>query len=472
MTNTIQKLREIFTLKIIIEFIAIALTMALSLYVICDNVIFSEDMTDPIPLGLLIGAVSLAVLLFSGLIVFEMVKNKYRPNIIFTSILGVLFVIQLITILTFKNGQTYSVVITDGSTYSFEYSMETLDYVKDIFSFLLVLLVCFLIIDFIPKVVPNYDSVIFTIVIAFSLLNLASVIYSLTTEFDKIVGLFHMESFSELPSLALHSFYPSKNTYGIFMICSLLGLIYVAIRHYRHIWLALMIVLQIPIFLSQCKIAMGISVGLLIGFGIIRFLQTYKDNKQRNWIVLASIIGGILLINVILLAIPKTAETIKGLIENIFQEKFGKSTMDARYKIWEYCLIEMSYFNRFSGAGYRIFNAILGKYNCADVAYYVTFDTDSAHSTYFELLGNGGISFLLIWIAIFSYGIYLITKVFKDDKWLSTFSILVVFTILVLSFLEGGVVIFPQTGEYLFLTMLLFIPLLTTKNKTTLRLFY
>lgn len=473
MNALLTKIKEYFSAKVIIELTGIILLLAISLYVISGNVIFSSSPTDPIPLGLFIGAICLGVVIFIGLITYNVIKSDYRPNIVLSIMLSVLFIIQLITILAFNNNIVYSMDLTIGTTYIFGYSLQAIDYVKSIFAFLMVLLICFIIIDFMPKVFKDYEPVIYLLIAIILLLNLVTIIYSFITEFDKIGSLFKMESFEELPDLALHSFYPSKNTFGIFLLCSMLGFCYIAIRKYHHVWLVLLVLLLIPIFLTQCKLAIGIALGLLIGFGIIRFLQTYKDNKQRNWIVLASIIGGVLLMGVILLSIPKTAEMIKGLVDNMFQEKWGHSTMDGREKIWSNSLLTMSYFNRFSGVGYKIFNGILLNFNNADEYYYfVTADTDSAHSTYLELLGNGGISFLLVWLLIYSYSIYLLVKQFKEDKWLVSFEILVLITITTLSVLEGGCIIFPQSAEYLFFTVFLFVPLLASKNKTTLRLFY
>ena len=454
-------LKKELSLTFVVETILVILFYLAALYLAGGNVLFGSEPNSPLPVPLLITAIVVEVISISAIFIYEIKTNKYRPNLIFISILSVLFIIQIITILTFQNGRTYSVTISNGDLYSFELSIGGLDYFRYIIGFLSLLLIALFTIDFIPKKYKESDLFVTAFCLLMIIIGLVSFIASLFLEADKISGLFHLEAFSDLPKYAFMSFYPSKNAYALVLICAELSLIYLCIKEFKIYLVIAMIFVQIPIILSQSKLCIAIGLLALIGYGIIKFLQTYKDNKKRNWIVLGSIIGALILISIILFVIPKTNEAIKGFIENIFYEKFGKSTMDGRVKIWEYSFVEMSYFNYFTGAGYKIFNLILAKFNCADVAYYVTFDTDSPHNAFIQILGNGGIALLIVFIALFALVIYLLIKTFKNNHWLSVFECITLASILALSMLEDGTIFFPQTGEYLFLTCLFAVPIIS-----------
>ena len=465
MRSFFQKLKTDFSLEFCFELFLLLIFYLAALYLADGSVLFGSGPQDPIPLPLFITAIFCELSCLTGILIWQIKKYKYRPNLILISILSVLFIIQLVTILTFKNGRTYSVVISDGSTYSFDYSMEPLEYVRYIFGALSICTICFITLDFLPQKYKNNDY--FVTLFAFLMIGfaIASIIGSFVLEPERIGGLFKLEQFSDLPSLALKSFYPSKNAYALVLLCGALSIVYLALKEHKIYLTIALILLQIPIFLTQAKLCIALGLITLVGYGLIRFFQTYKNNEKRNWIILASIVGTILLISIILLVIPKTNEIIRGVLDNIFQEKFGKSTMDGRTKIWEYSFVELSYFNIFTGAGYKIFNVILGKFNCADVAYYVTFDTNSPHNAYIQLLGNGGIALLLVYLAIFGLLVYVLIKIFKKNTYLAAFEVIVLISILALSVFEEGTIIFPQTGEFMFLTALFAVPLLQERIK-------
>lgn len=450
-------------IKFLVKYLPIAAFGIVSLYFVTGKVIFGSHSNDNQPIWLFVVLAILSVLSFVFAVFFYYKKYDYRPCkplIIFFSFVALY---ETIVLLCFKNGQTYSNVIYDGSTVSFSYSLTAYDYASNILRFLVICLIGFFIFDMMPKI--GKKEIIVLSIVVFASVALVSIIYSLFSETEKLSYLFSFDSFENMHLYALTSFYPSKNAFAIILFGTLIGLLYLHNEYGKYPLIICLIPVLFFMVLTISKLIIFVSLLVLLFYFVYRFIITLKIHRKMNIITMSIVIGVFVVSMALAFSIPTLRRIVEEISNNLFQTHFGVDTFEAREKIWSNSFNIISHFNIVTGVGYGAYNNIIYILNKTDIGYFAIFETMNAHNTYVELIAWGGVILLLMWASLMTYIIYIMIRLFKINIKVVVFESILLFALIVISVFESGPLFFVTNSDYAYLTAMLVIPLIAEKNK-------
>ena len=214
----------------------------------------------------------------------------------------------------------------------------------------------------------------------------------------------------------IKSFIIHRNAYGM---CMLLGIIFCFINHSmkkRWWYFGLAIFFYLNMIFSICKTGLLIGALIILVYIYYYLITSYKENAKRNKILLISISAVLILVGGIVGLSYVTKGKVLGKLYDLISNLLGGgSSLNMRAVIWDNCFLLLRNGNWILGRGFGTFNIMLHGLNMAtheDPAIH-------AHNAYLNLLGEGGILFLLAYLALLGYCIYQIIKVYPKDKGLT-----------------------------------------------------
>ena len=457
----------------IINYLLMAICFVFGSYLVNGKSIFfmdSNGVTDgPIPLHIFFIGFIPFLLCYIALIVINVIFNKYKPAKSFLIILGILFLTNLIALLTAKNSYDISFTGIDrSSTYQFTYNLTPVLRFEYIMEFLVCLIMTHLVFDVVYKVVDGHLFLKCACIVGL-LLCLGFMIFSYISEADKYIAFFkNIES--DPYSNAVSAGLKSKNNYAFILTVGLFSCFYMYMVSKKKIpFIYIAIFLYINIIFTLCKFLIILDLLVLTYFAIFSLVQSIKQKDKNTSITIIAILGlfltAILAVLIVLLAKGK----LVSIFENIFLTK-GYNTLDTRSWIWNNTIQIINKFNWFNGVGYQLFGDLLYKYNMTDPNTMLINQTKNAHSVYLESLADGGIVLLLLSLIIIGYVIYLGVKHYRSNKILVIHQFVVIAFMLLYGIIENGPFAITTTGEKCLFIILTFIPLLlvnyeTSKNK-------
>lgn len=364
--------------------------------------------------------------LFLIIIFFEKKYNSLPLNRNLCIIFSIIFLLNIFSVILIPSSVPVTIQIYNGGVVSNSFEVGLFDRVYSIFICLTYLMSAYLLVYVVPRkhtsVKPySYASFILLIVC------FVSIIYSIFTEPKGFATIFD----NTLKDYATKSFFNNSNTYSLFLLislyCSLL------VHHFFKRWYLYFPVVFIFFALLTTKSRFTILLGILLLFGylICRLIFTFKKHKKRNLIII-SIFLFLLLLFITFLIIYFISGGIFfapffNKVISLF-EYFGSATFDSRLVIYENINNLLITTNPITGVGFGIFNNIVYFFNSTS---FVDVSSNSPHSGYYQILGQGGISLCIITVLlIIQFGLIL-RKIFKNNK---EFSLLVIlFLIAILS---------------------------------------
>lgn len=265
------------------------------------------------------------------------------------------------------------------------------------------------------------------------------ILYGYIAEFNKYVGFFKYvlnisrPEGSVIYDFTVQSFILHRNAYGMMMM---VAVTFALICHeFRKKWYFYLLAgfFYINMIFSLCKTGLLISAISIFIYVIYRLVATYKDHKKRNKIALISIFSVV----VVALLLFGTAYITKGkvfgklysLVDSLIG---GGKTLDTRSYIWDnsYQLMQNGWW--VIGRGFGTFNTMLMPMNGASHNDWVF----PSHSSYIGLLAEGGILFLVAYLALLAYSGYVIFKSFKNKPGLTLTVSLGYLSFVIYSFIE------------------------------------
>ena len=260
------------------------------------------------------------------------------------------------------------------------------------------------------------------------------IIYGYIADFHKYVGFIKyvlgIDRSVDIYRNTVVSFIIHRNAYGM---CMMLGIIFAFINHsIEKKWYYYLIVafFFINMVFSLCKTGLLISALLIAIYVLYRLIVTFKDNKKRNTIILV-VLGGIALIGIGLVGIVILSKgKVLGFLYALL--KGGEGTIQKRTFIWDNTYQLLRNGNWLIGRGFGLINLMLQPMNII-VAEEKVFPT---HSAYLGLLAEGGILFLIAYLALLGYSGYIAFKCYKKNPGLTITMSLGVIAFVLYSFIE------------------------------------
>jgi len=237
----------------------------------------------------------------------------------------------------------------------------------------------------------------------------------------------------DLADYAFVSFIIHRNAYGMSMM---LGIIFAFINHaITNKWQYYLLVafFYIHLVLSWCKTGLIISTLLILAYVVYRIIVTFKVNKKRN-LTISIVLGSILLIGIGIIAIALITEgKTFGKIYSIIKGDPNKvSSLFLRSLIWDNCYQLLRNGNWLIGRGFGTMNVTLFEMNKVNGD--IVFPT---HNSFLCLLTEGGIFFLLAFLALLLYSGKIVYESFKKNPGLTVAMSLGVVAFFLYGFVEA-----------------------------------
>ena len=385
-----------------------------------------------------------------GYYIYEEVwKKREEFNKLHTIVVSVLFSLVLINIITILVQPTFhveNVIVRYSETDpSLVGTIETLNlYVslthKVIFCFEVVsAAMCIYIGLFVlPRRFTSVSFIKYLGYLLFAFLFVL-IIYGYISDFRNYIGFFKYALNIERPEgvyiydFAVQSFILHRNAYGMMMM---VGVIFAYICHeckQKWYFYLLAAFFYVNMIFSLCKTGLLISAIITLVYVFYRLIITYKEHKKRNKIAIISIISVIVISAIILGTAYISKGKILGKLYDLIKSiTGGGQSLDTRSYIWDnsYQLLQSGWW--VLGRGFGAFNTMLMPMNIASHNDPVF----PSHSSYIGLLAEGGILFLVAYLALLGYAGYVIFKSFKKAPGLTLTVSLGVFSFVMYSFIE------------------------------------
>ena len=435
-----------------LNYLLILLSGLGAFYLSCNAILFSKTPSANFELWQSIIVTIVVLGLFAALITINIKRKLYRPNYAVIGVLTLLFIINMISVLMYKNNTVYEFVSANRETnYSVSMAFSASERVVAIFAFLGTMLGALLLFDIIHQV-SELKTVIKYLCFVILAMALVFIIIGLVKFPNRYFLLYKHLTDGQLYHASIPSIFETKNEYGLVLYLAVLAGIYLHYFYRKWYWLLSSVYAYINIIHTLSKQMIIIGALTMLAYLICIFFTTYKKHKKMNLIALASIGGTILLAVIAGLIYLGVTGKFQALIDSIYYTK-GSDTFQTRIYIWEKALTVIYANNWSRGVGHILFGDVLHLLNLTDVTSGEATARYSAHSMYLQYLGEGGIIFLVTELGFIGYTIYLGIKFFKQDKELVTLCLSVITFFLAIMFFESASIGFAFTLDYAIITL-------------------
>jgi len=397
------------------------------------------------------------IIFISALVPLFMVNTKvlfYKPSIFKIVLLSIIFIVTIVNLFLLKNDYTY-VVTKNDHTYEFIYHAEPFNYFWYPTQMLVALIIAFLIMDFMPKIMPG-NRFIYLMCIVMLCIGTGAIIYSVLNE--KEIYMFYLKEFdtSKIYNYMAQSFFANKNSYGIVLFSCIAVCLYMQLRKDRLYWYIPAFIFYAFLIFSVCKTGI-IFATVLIAMNIIsRIAITYNEHVIRNTVYVSLLVSTAIVLTVFYFTNESVNRAFKDIFDWLINSEDTK-TFTGRLNVWKYSIEVISQNNFITGVGHGFFSEIVDIYT--KIPLEPTFIKDNVENAYMQMLGDGGGIMLFIFFVFLTLIVINASKIFKKNKHVAMFSLVFLITMLGYSVFEGGNIIIPFTPEYGMLAMLAASPL-------------
>lgn len=360
------------------------------------------------PLSVFITFFVLGIISLASFIIFEWLKGRKPPLVIGVVVFIFLFCSAL-SIFLKPNEITFNFIDLDNNPATAVISINDATKFIHFCSFSFFILSIFVWMSFFPKKFTNFSFITF-ICLLFYVLTFITIIYSFVNDdyvllFQKIMS--PSGDIYEFKKYLPKSFLGNPNSYAIFLE---LGLFITMLNHAikrRNINYLFAVIYYAILLITMCKTAI-ITATILLVFHLIFVLVYSRIKKDKKETIFSSMylgLFGVLLIVFVILYF--SSELIREKINYMILKSSGFS---GRKSIW-YIAYQIIHLNTFIGNGHGIYNHIL--FNSTTIA--TSVGNMTSHNSFITILGEGGIIYLVAYIALIAYSLFLIIKIFKTN---------------------------------------------------------
>lgn len=386
------------------------------------------------------------------------------------AIFSFLYVSGMFVILSYQNGSIFffnkSVLVDKkhhefiGELVSFTYSIDPLMRLRYVLQAFLLFFGTFMIVEVMPKIFEGKTFVAVGCLLALGFATYCCV-YSYIVEHELYPLLLKDLREGELFLHAVSSLYPNKNYYGFMLFLACVASLYLHQYKAHWWWILVSAFFYLNLICTWDKSAIIVMTFIMFVYFTYRFIITYKEHSKRNFIAVLVTAGVLFLLGLAFKLIYGLNPEFRNAIIESFATR-GTNTMEGRRMIWE---LNKKIFDENSalfGTGFKIFADMIYLYNTTDSP---TNTVYAAHNGYQEVIGEGGIILLIVYLLLTAYIIYLGVKHFKTHKSLALFSMMVITAMFGYMIVESGTYLFPQTLDYAFLSMIVCVPILSVHKQ-------
>ena len=333
--------------------------------------------------------------------------QKIRVRLLIPILLGVLFISQIIAVLSFPSETSGTMVADNGHEVDYLYVLDGWMRTRYILSFLATVTLLWALIDIFPQVARNSSQMDYFYYVILGICFVA-IFYSLLREGDSYTYFFdRSKSVAPQPP---ESFFNNRNTYSSFLLFGISSCFIMQDRKRRFYYYIIIAILFIAILTTFSKTAIIIGGVAIIVFLIYRYIKTFRGHWIKNNIALASI--AITVAVIVILALCHVFEKIDWLMK--FVDKVVKelddttkedNSFESRVVLWNNAL---SFINSplrwIFGLGNGNASRLFGEANGFPKGIYFI------HNGALSMLFFGGIIRLLIWLTFIGLFIYVLIK--------------------------------------------------------------
>ena len=287
-----------------------------------------------------------------------------------------------------------------------------------------------------PKRIKNIRFIEYLGYLLFALIGVLFV-YSLIVEHNQYIGVFKyllgVDRSIPLSEMSVKSFILHKNAFGmVYMLGIIFTFINQAIKA-RKWYYPLTGIFFVLMLFTQCKTGILLSALIILAWLVYRLVVTYKDNKKRNLITFI-VLGSVIVLGGIFIGVPYlTKGKVLGKVYALITEITGSGkTVETRTFIWDNVYQLIGNGNWVIGRGFGVINLLLMPMNIKTHNDPV-FPT---HSSWLNMLSEGGIFLLFAYIAFLIYVGYICFKAYKKSPLLTFAIFLGAFSFFAYSFIE------------------------------------
>lgn len=233
-------------------------------------------------------------------------------------------------------------------------------------------------------------------------------------------------------AIQIQSFMTHRVPYGV---CMMLGCMFALLGHTltkKWYWFIPFAYCFINMIFTWCKTAIIITPLILLAYIVILLIEGYKEHQKRNKIIF--IVGGSLIGLAALAVILSVATNGKFLspINKLVKTVTESESLKTRKWIWENIDKELANGWWLLGRGFGTHNSMLFPMNILNNDMVCP-----SHSTYYAVLGQGGVFTLIAFLGSYVYYGYVFYKCFKVNKFMTLELSIGFFAYFFYSFTEG-----------------------------------
>lgn len=440
----IKKALKIFKLSDLLFVIGF---IPLAIFLIFGQLFMQATDPDVVALKLWMIIPLFAILLVSWLsyIYLESKAHNTPPALvswvfIFMAIIGVIGVLAQPS---FHSVDMVKMAYEAGDIFHIEFDISPTHVIFFTFDIISILLLIYIGLFILPKRFTNFAFVRYLIygVIA---LGFAVVLYSYIFESANYIpfvkaffsGRMSPEMDDSTYTYAVKSFVIHRNAYGMIMLIVILCCCINQSIEGKWYYYPLAVFFYINMIFSFCKTSLFIGLVVMFIYFVFKLIYTFRPHPKRNKIVLM-VFGGfcIVILACVFISIFTEGKFLSPIYYAIEAVKDGE-TINARYYIWvnAYQLINQnSLLYVLIGRGFGLINLMILPMNIANGDGPLAFPT---HSSYVNLLAEGGIFFLLGYLLLLALYVYTFVKCVKKQPSLAVAIAMAVFSFTLYSLIE------------------------------------
>ena len=303
------------------------------------------------------------------------------------------------------------------------------------FATLIIPTIYYIILMVLPKRIKDLYFVVFC-GICVALFVLVITCYSYIAEAHKypllLQAFFKGDMHAVYDKYSIESFLTHRVPYGVSIM---LGIIFGLLLHSitkKWYWFILVGYSYINLLLTWCKTAIALSTLAIAFYLVLLLIESFKEHRKRNLIlsiIYCSVVGlGLLVVLVSII----TKGAVVAPAYKVFQSFTDGRTIKSRTFIWDNIRTLLSGGWIWIGRGFGTYNSMLFPMNILNGDLVCP-----SHSSYYAVLGQGGIFTLIGFLGSLIYFGFIFFKCFKVNKIMTLKLSIGVFTYFLYTFTEG-----------------------------------